>query len=183
MLTISNLKYIFLFFLVYTCKPKSYNLNVKNQNLSLVNDVMIYKEKPFSGTLFSKVDTITTYKATFKEGMKNGKEQKFFYNGNLAELRHYTNGKKTGTHQAWWNNEQLKFEYNFDDFGNQTGLQREWTSKGLLIKEFHYIEGEQDGTQKLWDYDGKITANYIVINGESFGLIGSEKCKPDGYVD
>ena len=183
MFLISNIKYFFLFFLFYACQTKIDSININNKQLALVDSTMLYKEKPFSGMLFSKIDTLTNYKAAYINGKKHGKEQKFFFNGHLAELRFYNQGKKKGIHQSWWNKKQLKSEYHFDDDGNYIGTQREWHANGQLHKEFNYTKGNEDGKQKSWDFTGKISANYEVINGERFGLISSNKCKPDTYVD
>ena len=196
MFAISNLKYFFLILALSACKQKAKNLNVTNADLSLVKETMLYKEQPYSGTLFAKIDTLntykdmyipgtdfsqtdtlTTYKVTYLQGKKHGKEQKFFYNGRLAELRYYTNGKKSGIHKTWWDNKQLMSEYHFDTAGNYIGVQQEWYRNGQLAKEFNYTNGKEDGTQKLWDYTGKIKANYVVIHGERFGFIGSKDCK------
>lgn len=177
----SNLKYFLFIFCLYSCQSKVNKFNITDDNLSFSNGVMLYKEKPYSGILFSKIDTVTTYNAIYLEGKKHGKEQKFFYKGDLAELRYYTNGKKSGTHRTWWNKEQIKLEYHFDTAGNQIGTQREWYSNGQLFKEFNYHNGKEDGTQKSWDITGKINANYIVIDGERFGFIGSKNCNPFNY--
>ncbi len=182
MLIESKLKYVVLIFLLYSCKPKNTNLSINNKHLTLVDGVMLYKKQPFSGTLSSKTDTLTTYKITYVEGQKEGKEEKFFFNGNLAESRFYTNGKKYGIHRAWWNKEQLKSEYHFNSNGNYHGVMREWYSNGQLSKEFNYINGKENGAQKLWDATGRIKANYSVINGERFGLIESKNCKPIANV-
>lgn len=180
---ILNFKYILLAFLISGCQLENNDISINNEYLSLNDSIMLYKDKPFSGILFSKIDTLTTYKAAYMNGKKHGEEQKFFFNGKLSESKTFTNGKKTGIHKAWWNNNQIMSEYHFDDHGNLVGKQREWFSNGKLLKELNYIQGKEDGLQKKWDFKGKLIANYRVINGESFGLISSNTCKPDTYVD
>ncbi|WP_025739758.1 toxin-antitoxin system YwqK family antitoxin [Aquimarina pacifica] len=178
MFPISKVKYFFLFLLLYACQSKVITLNVNDSSLALVNGIMLYQEKPYSGILFSKNDTLTIYKAMYKNGKKHGKEQKFFYNGDLAELKFYTQGEKSGTHQAWWNKDQLKSEYHYDNAGKHIGVQHEWYSNGQLLKEFNYnANGEQEGMQKLWGFSGNIKANYEVIHGKSYGLVDSKSCK------
>ncbi|TSE04178.1 toxin-antitoxin system YwqK family antitoxin [Aquimarina algiphila] len=183
MSTILKTRYLFLIFLLYACNSEVNDLNINDRNLTLDNGYMYYKDKLYSGTLFSKIDTLTVNEITYLEGKKHGKEQKFFFNGKLAVLRFYTHGKKSGTHKAWWNNGQLKFVNHFDINGNPIGTQRAWYSNGKLAEELNYTNGKEDGTQKLWDFNGKIKANYQVLNGERFGLIGSLNCKSDNYVD
>ena len=41
---------------------------------------------------------------------------------------------------------------------------------------FNYKKGKESGSQRLWKTDGSIKANYDVVNGERFGLIGLKKC-------
>ena len=169
--------------LLTACTPKTYDLDVDNEALLLKDGIMYYQDNPFSGTLYSKVDTIIIAKIPYFKGKKHGKEEKYYYNGAPAAERYFTHGKKSGTHKAWWNNGQLEFIHQFDSHGNPTGIQRNWYATGQLSKEFNYSNGKEYGTQRKWDANGKITTNYQVINGERFGLIGSENCKSDTYVD
>ena len=173
-----------LFFLI-ACEPapQVMKLDIKNADLKLTDGIMLYKGKPYTGNTFFKNDTIVINTASYVNGKKHGEEKRFFYNGNVAVSRSYTNGEPTGTHKTWWENKQLKSVYDFDEAGNKIGIHREWYRDGRLAKEFHYTNGKEDGTQKIWNLDGEIEANYIVINGERFGLIGSVNCKPDNYVD
>ena len=41
---------------------------------------------------------------------------------------------------------------------------------------FNYINGKEAGKQLLLKSNGNIKANYEVVNGERFGLIGLKKC-------
>ena len=174
---------LFSFLIIISCDSKVRRLSIDDNELKLEDSIMLYKKKPYTGILFSKVDTTTTYSVTYVKGKKEGKEQQFYLNGDLAVERFYTQGKKSGTHRAWWNNKQPKFIHHYDNIGNFVGAQREWYSNGQMNKEFNYREGQEEGTQKLWDVDGKIIANYQVRNGEKFGLIGSEFCKSGAYED
>ena len=45
----------------------------------------------------------------------------------------------------------------------------------VTFRDFNYINSKETGSQKLWYETGKIKANYEVINGERFGLIGLKK--------
>ncbi|UZO80135.1 hypothetical protein NBT05_14410 [Aquimarina sp. ERC-38] len=181
----ANVLTVFLFFilLLNSCTSQMQELDISDKELTLKDGMMYYQNKPFTGMLFSKTDTITLAKIPYLEGKKHGKEERFYHNGARAAVRYFTNGKESGTHKAWWNNGQLEFIHQFDDFGNPTGVQRDWYASGQLAKEFNYIDGKENGTQRIWNVDGKIKANYQVIQGERFGLIGAEGCKSDTYVD
>ena len=183
MLTISNLKCIIFIFLLYACGRKVNNLNINNEDLKLVDGIMLYKEKPYTGNTFFKNDTIIINSASYLNGKKHGEEKRFFYNGDLAVSRSYINGKPSGTHKTWWDNGQPKAILQYDNLGNPIGTHREWYSNGQLAKEFNFTNGKEDGTQKQWDVNGKIKANFVTINGERFGLIGYDKCKALDYED
>lgn len=58
-----------------------------------------------------------------------------------------------------------------------TGDFKEWIASGLLIKHFHYKNGQEDGSQQLFYENGKIKANYVIINGKRYGLLGTKNCK------
>ena len=136
---------ILLIFNLFSCKPKTYHLDVSNTDLESKENLLYYKNQPFSGTLSSKVDTVVINEANYLNGKKHGKEQKLYANGEIAVLRFYQNGKKSGIHKAWWNNGQLKFVRQFDNYGNPTGIQQEWYSNGKLAKELHYMNGNGIG--------------------------------------
>ena len=86
------------------------------------------------------------------------------------------NGIKVNVHKGWWENRNLKYRYIFDDKGRYNGKVEEWYVTGQKLREFNYTNGLENGKQKLWDLNGKIKANYEVINGERYGLIGLKNC-------
>ncbi|MBW1298985.1 toxin-antitoxin system YwqK family antitoxin [Aquimarina litoralis] len=183
MYNIFKITFLFLILSLFSCKPKTYNIDIKNKNLKFAGSLLYYNDQPFSGILSSKVDTVVVNTISYLQGVKHGKEEKLHANGKIALIRFHQNGKETGTHKAWWSNGQLKFIKNFNNEGLPIGMQQEWHSNGKQAKELNYKEGKEFGSQKMWDYNGKIIANYQVINGERFGLIGSVNCKSDNYVD
>lgn len=61
----------------------------------------------------------------------------------------------TGFVREWYENGQLRFEYNFKD-GERDGLQREWFKNGRLRFECPYKDGEQDGLQRAWNEYGHL---------------------------
>ena len=108
----SAIKYIVLFIIIFnSCNHDTEELDLKSKDIRMMDKQIYYKDKPYTGIIFSKIDTIITYKAFFVDGKKHGQEQKFFFNGTLAESGIYNHGKKIGKHQSWWNKNQLKAEY------------------------------------------------------------------------
>ena len=149
----------------------------ENKQIEIKNGVVFYQTTPFNGTLksFNAINQ-TNDIATYYQGKKHGEEKKFFLNDSLAEVRYYKNGLKIGIHKSWRKDGSQKFEYPFNDKGYYHGTIKEWYTNGQLVKEFNYVNGKESGTQKMWQSNGNIRANYTVVNGEKFGLIGLKKC-------
>ncbi|WP_338359437.1 hypothetical protein [Yeosuana marina] len=165
-------------FLFSSCKNNiQQEINSANENLFLDNGILMYNKKPFNGSLFTYFsENHLESRIQYKEGKKDGYEKHWYENGDLSILRFYNNGLKTGIHKGWWENGNLKFEYYFNNKGEYNGSVKEWYSSGIHCRAFNYIDGQENGRQQLWKIDGSIKANYVVVNGERFGLIGLKKC-------
>jgi len=149
----------------------------ENKRLELNNGVLYYSSTPFNGTLKSFNEVNQTKNTTnYVSGKKEGIERKLYLNDSLAELRFYKNGFKIGVHKGWRENGKQKFEYPYSNQGVYHGTIKEWYVNGQLVREFNYVHGKEDGSQKMWLSNGNIRANYTVVNGERFGLIGLKKC-------
>ncbi len=156
--------------------PKLY-INGLNPAMQKINDVVYYKTKKFDGyvyELYSSKDTI--YVKSYVNGIEEGVHKKWYPNKQLSEQRFYHNGKKEGTHKAWWENGKLQYEYQISN-DEYTGEYKEWNPNGKLLKIFHYKNGQEDGSQKLFYDNGSIRANYVIIKGRRFGLLGTKNCK------
>lgn len=152
-------------------------LLAENKQISTQNGVLYYNNAPFSGTLKTFDDVNQTNNvARYLNGKKDGEELKLFKNEALAEMRFYKKGEKVGVHKSWFENGQQKFEYPYSQKGVYQGTLKEWFRNGQLVREFNYAKGKESGTQKMWLSNGNIRANYTVIDGERFGLIGLKKC-------
>jgi len=153
------------------------SINASNEDLVLVNGVLELNSIPFTGRLMTSFSNGTLKSEIFyTDGKKNGFEKHWFENGVLAQERYYVEGFKSGIHKAWWDAQTPKFIYHFNNQGQFDGEVKEWSSSGLLYLSFNYEKGKEVGRQRLWNTDGSIKANYEVVNGERFGLIGLKKC-------
>ena len=76
---------LLLFLMCNACQQKELIVEVNDKNLSLNNEVVLYKEKPFTGVLQSKNDTLVTYKAQYVNGKKEGEEKSFIVMGKLPK--------------------------------------------------------------------------------------------------
>ena len=174
------LKIVLLCLIFTSCSKdeKVYKVEISDDELQLTNGVLNYKGTPFTGSIISYYDAAKLKQETlYKNGRKHGNERQWLVaSGNLIEDRYYLKGKKVGIHKGWWKNGNLKFEYHFNDNGAYHGFVKEWDETGQLFRDFNYINGKEEGSQRMWKLDGSIKANYEVVNGERFGLIGLKKC-------
>lgn len=158
-------------------QEKELIITYQQQFFTQKKGILLYREQPYTGKLLVYDAINKTHNSiTYKEGKKHGKEEKRYTTHILAEQRFYTNGVKTGIHQAWWSNGSLKFRYRFNAVGAYHGTIEEWYENGQQLKAFNYEHGKESGSQKMWQVDGKLRANFVTKNGERFGLIGLKKC-------
>ncbi|MBL4605878.1 MAG: hypothetical protein JKY02_09535 [Flavobacteriaceae bacterium] len=165
-------------------QPEFLSLKSDNESLKLDNGTLFYKDVPFYGTL-EQYDAVneTENLCEYVAGKKQGKETKKYLNDTLAEERFYKKGLKVGVHKGFWKNGALKFEYHYNEKGVYHGTFKEWYQNGQALKEFNYINGKENGSQKMWLMNGNIRANYVVKDGERFGLIGLKKCYTVNVID
>ncbi len=151
--------------------------NINDLSFSLVNGVLLYQDKPYSGIvneLYSDRNFKT--KSEYLEGERSGYYKGWYSDGSKQFDRYYKKGLKVGIHIGWYKNNQKMFEFHFNDSGEYNGSVKEWYVNGILSSSFNYTNGIEEGSQQMWQPNGKIRANYVARNGERFGLIGLKKC-------
>ena len=152
-------------------------IEASNEKLNLENGILFYNDMPFTGDLVTYYgNNILKSDIEYADGRKHGLEKHWYESSTRAIARYYKKGLKSGLHQGWWENGKLKFEYYFNNNGEYNGSVKEWDESGLLIMYFNYKDGKEIGNQRLWKSDGSLKANYEVIEGERYGLIGLKKC-------
>ena len=156
--------------------PKTY-CQKSFKEITVLNDVVFLNKHKFSGFLFeldSNRDTISS--EGFINGQLSGICRKWYSNKNLLEERMYAGGKKNGKQLAYWENGNKRFEFMAKNDAYEGELS-EWTFDGKLTHLAHYKEGQEEGSQKLFYDNGKIRANYVIIKGKRYGLLGTKNCK------
>ena len=103
-------------------------------------------------------------------------QKKYFANNQLMEYREFRNGMKNGKQIGYWDNGKKRFEFVAKDDAYEGEL-KEWDSNGKLFHLAHYKNGQEEGSQKLWYENGKIRANYFIMKGKRYGLLGTKNCK------
>jgi hypothetical protein len=157
--------------------PPGMVVNGAGIQLQWVNGLAQLNHQPFNGTLFTlhpgTADTAAI--STYSNGRENGVWKQFYEKGRLKESRTFINGKKTGVYTAWWQNGRKQLEYLFAD-DEYEGPCREWNADGLLTREMYYKKGHEEGLQRCWYDNGKVKANYSIVNGRRYGLLGTKNC-------
>ncbi|SFH82487.1 toxin-antitoxin system YwqK family antitoxin [Halpernia frigidisoli] len=183
-------RYFILFLLFISCSknsaekdivikkiPKIYK-NANDENLKLKNDTLFVNHQLFSGFLYrldeNRNDTLSF--ESYYEGLQSGVSKKWFGNKNLMEMRFYFKGKKEGKQIAFWENGYKRFEFLAKNDIYEDEM-KEWNNLGKLIHLATYKNGQEEGPQKLWYDNGKIRANYVIISGKRYGLLGTKNCK------
>ncbi len=176
---LGKLKYIIFLSVLYACSSQGSKqiVDASSAYLELDNGVLLYRDRPFTGNLQTYYsDHKLKSDIEYHHGKKEGYEHHWFEDGSKSVERFYTKGYKSGMHKGWWNDSTLKFQYYFNEKGEYNGVVKEWYNTGSLLKVFNYVDGKEVGRQRLWKIEGTIKANYEVVNGERFGLVGLKKC-------
>jgi antitoxin component YwqK of YwqJK toxin-antitoxin module len=141
-----------------------------------VQDTLYYGGILFSGHIFYLfTNRDTAFVIGYLHGLQEGLSKKWYPNKQIMEERLYVAGRKEGSHRGWWPDGKPKFYYELTNDA-YTGLVKEWFSNGTLCKVFHYKDGQEAGSEKMWWENGTIRANYVIIDGEKFGLSGQKLC-------
>ncbi|MFB9053981.1 toxin-antitoxin system YwqK family antitoxin [Formosa undariae] len=111
----------------------------------------------------------------YYNGLKEGVSKKWYAGNEMMELRYFASGQKNGKQVAYWENGNKRFEYSAKNDGYEGEL-KEWNSDGFLFHLANYKNGQEDGAQKLWYDNGKIRANYVIVEGKRYGLLGTKNC-------
>jgi len=151
--------------------------NFASIHVHLQAGILMDDKGPFTGIIYSLQPNQrdTSEIVCFKQGKEEGLWKKFYPGGKLAEQRYFSNGKKVGEYDAWWPNSAKKLIYHFKD-GEYDGLNRAWSDKGILMEVMNYKNGYEDGRQEQYYDNGKVKANYIMMSGRRYGLLGTKNC-------
>jgi antitoxin component YwqK of YwqJK toxin-antitoxin module len=149
-----------------------------SKNITFKEDTLLVDQKKYSGYI---IDFLSNKKDTlliegYYDGLMNGISKKWYDNKMLKEERYFKDGKKNGKQVRFWENGQKKFEFNALNDACE-GTITEWNYDGKLYHIGNYKNGQEEGTQKLWYETGKIRANFVIINGKRYGLLGTKNCK------
>ena len=142
-----------------------------------------YDGQLFAGTVMTHhPDGWQMSETQYLDGIRHGKETRWFADGKMRSTKYFERGRKVSTHLGWWPNGQLRFEYGFSD-GIRHGDYLEWYPSGRQCLDYYYEGGEQKGEQKGWRESGKLYINYVVKQGRKYGLVNQRLCFSLGYEE
>lgn len=145
--------------------------------ISVKNDVVFLGNKKYSGFLLELSPTQDTLSTEgYLNGLLSGVCKKWYPDKQLKEERWYVDGKKNGRQVAYWENGNKRFEFTAKNDAYEGEL-KEWSVDGRLFHLANYVNGQEEGAQKMWYNNGKIRANYVIIKGKRYGLLGTKNCK------
>ena len=149
-----------------------------SSELTKKNDTLFFRKNKMNGLLYSlnTTKTDTLFSENYINGILDGVSKKWYPNGQLMEVRIYKLGQKNGKQVAYFENGKVKFDFTAK-LDQYEGELKEWNNDGNLIHFATYKNGQEEGTQKMWYDNGKIRANYVMVNGKRYGLLGTKNCK------
>ncbi|GAB3919140.1 toxin-antitoxin system YwqK family antitoxin [Mucilaginibacter boryungensis] len=152
-------------------------VKIGDAHLIQANGICYYNNKPLTGCIYERFPDGTFAKQIpYINGRQDGLMHFWYPDRTLQQERLFVDGKKQGVHKGWWPNGKLKFEYSFNN-DEYNGSVKEWYESGKLCRFFHYSMGHEDGLQQMWWDNGTTRANYVVKDGQQYGLIGRKLCR------
>ena len=105
--------------------------------------------------------------AYYKDDLLNGVETYFFQDGSRNLETHYTNGVKNGPVTSWYPNGVVKESGNFSD-GLFDGKWESYDDRGMLIGEGSFVKGT--GKRTIYDEMGYLQTETNFVNNKKEGL-------------
>lgn len=144
--------------------------------LDAASGLRLYQGQPFSGEALEFYPSgQMAKKESFKQGLRDGLLQQWFYNGTLAFDSRYLAGQLSGLTQSWWSNGNLRSTTPYVD-GKVHGVSLQWYATGELFKKMNYMQGQELGLQQAWRRNGKLYSNYEYKEGRVYGLKRANMC-------
>jgi antitoxin component YwqK of YwqJK toxin-antitoxin module len=182
----NNTLFLILFLTSFGCKQQAANkpaspgiivMQKTDKRIRNLNGIMLLDGQPFQGVLYLlyPATTDTAEISSYLNGKENGEWRKYFPAAVLKEKRVFINGKKEGEWIAYWENGEKQLLCHFKD-DEYEGTCKEWNQAGFLVKQMNYKKGHEDGPQQWWYDNGKIKANYVILDGRRYGLLGTKNC-------
>ena len=104
-----------------------------------------------------------------------------YADGRPASLHLYRDGRKVGTHVAWWPSGAVRLMAEYADDAYD-GEYRTYYESGRRYELRHFRRGREAGLQQSWTSDGAMFLNYEMRDGRRYGMVNAHPCVPSGKV-
>lgn len=113
---------------------------------------------------FSYYDKHLSYKASYKNGLKDGVAESYFQDGTVAERVNYKENRRNGKWQQFYPSGKLKIDsqYNNDKLHGAFTL---YYPEGTIETTGAYLNGRSDGTWRHLTVEGDEVSKVIYKNG------------------
>jgi len=121
---------------------------------------------------------------TEKLNTKEGYFIFFFQNGKIHSEGNFTNNKKTGEWNWWFDTGEIKENGHFDKKGKKTGYWKSWYSNGILDHEGSYIADKENNEWKWYFKNGQQSSKELYKKGKliSFEFWNEDGSKVEGDI-
>ncbi len=151
-------------------------LDTAGNDIITKGGITYHKGAALSGNVYALcINGDTVFNASYYQGKQEGKEQQWYENKQLKEIRYFSAGRKEGEHRGWFKNGRPRFIHHFSNDVYEGNI-KEWFENGKLFKNFNYTNGQENGMQQMYWEDGKLRANYQVVDGRQYGHTGVKNC-------
>jgi len=109
-------------------------------------------------------DGALVVRLTFKDGIKNGKEAKYFRNGRFSEVLTWKDGVKDGVWRWYYDNGQVRMETKYK-MKKRDGLFRVYYETGKFYIEGRYVNDYREGKWMFYDAHGNVDKEVDYVHG------------------
>ncbi|SNW62808.1 MORN-repeat protein [Orpheovirus IHUMI-LCC2] len=110
----------------------------------------------------------------WKKGQRHGEHIEWSFGSKykrfVLESGMYKDGKKIGVHKQFHENGEQMSMINYSDNGQLHGVSKEWDKDGRPLKEIHYENGRRIGLEKEWNYLHEEYTETVYDNGLIVGV-------------
>ncbi len=102
---------------------------------------------------------------TFANNRPDGPAVFYYKNGNKKEEGTWKNNKWVGSYTYYYENGKIRNDWNYNQSGQRTGVQKYFFDNGQLMVEGEWLNGKESGTIVEYYLDGSIKSERLFQNG------------------
>lgn len=146
-----------------------------NRNFKQVEKILLFKDRPFTGTTVERFPNKEVYKTTqYSQGLKHGKMEEYGFTGVMKHRWNYVNGLKEGIQESWYLEGPKKYVKSYKN-GRPHGKSQEWFLNGNVYRQRIFDEGIETAN-KVYYITKELHTNYVKKDGAIYGLKSGELC-------